>query len=116
MVIYSSQNINQEKDNEIEKLSEIILTDCENGLFEVKNECETNVIKNDNNKIKGNPIKKRKINHNNKINQNYIIITLINFILLNNFCKPKNNIFHLYYFQYSNITLKIRGIGENYIF
>ena len=58
MVIYSSQNINQEKDNEIEKLDEVILTGFENGFFEVKNECEMNVIKNDkikndNNKMKG---------------------------------------------------------------
>ena len=47
MVINSSQNINQEKDNEIERLDEVILV------------CEMNAIKNYNNKIKG-PNKKRK--------------------------------------------------------
>ena len=48
--------------------------------------------------------------NNNTIIRNYIIITLS--ILISILCRIKNNIFDLYYFQYSKITLKIKGIGS----
>ena len=45
--------------------------------------------------------------------RNYIII--IATIIINMFRQINNNIFDLFYFQYSKITLKIQGIGNNYI-
>jgi len=77
-------------------------------------------ILNDNNKIKENQIKNDKNhinNNNNNIYRNYIIFIIINFIILNILYKIKCNNYDVLYFQYiSNITLKIKGIGENTIF
>ena len=53
------------------------------------------------------------INNNNIKIRNYILIIVS--ILINIFYQIKNNIFDLFYFQYSNITLKIKGIGYNTI-
>ena len=57
-----------------------------------------------------NQIKMANIINNNTIIRNYRIITLS--ILISILCRIKNNIFDLYYFQYSKITLKIKGIGS----
>ena len=49
--------------------------------------------------------------------RNYIIINLIKYIIINIFCQIKNIIIlDLFQFQYSKITLRIEGIGENNIF
>ena len=63
---------------------------CKIGLFKGKNESIINMIiidkkkLNNNYKIKENKLKRRKINDNNTIIINYIIITLIKFIYI--FC------------------------------
>ncbi len=60
-------------------------------------------------------IKNNKKNKHSKIN-NYIIIRLIKFIIINIFCQIKSNMsFDLFHFQNSKITLKIKGIGDNTI-
>ena len=97
---------------------------CENFFFLVKNELinakiikNIKEIKNDNNGKKDNQMQKRKINisNNDILFKTYIIITLIKFIIMNIFCHIKGIISALFYFQYSTITLKIKGIGENSI-
>ena len=56
------------------------------------------------------------INDNNIIIK-YILINLIAFRTINIFYYVKSNIlFDLFYYQYSKITLKIKGIGEHFIF
>ena len=98
-----------------------------NYIFEEKNESimteiteDTNKIKNDNDKNKVSQIKKRKniINDNNTINRNFIIIILIKFMIMNIYCKIKRNIlFDLFNPLYSStIKLKIKGIGNSYLF
>ena len=98
-----------------------------NYIFEEKNESimteiteVTNKIKNDNDKNKVSQIKKRKniINDNNTINRNFIIIILIKFMILNIFFKIKSNIlFDLFNpLCSSTIKLKIKGIGNSYLF
>ena len=103
-----------------------VFPSCKNGLFEVKNESKMiNIIKeikkinNDNYKIKENQIEKIKnnINKNNIIIKNHLIINYIRFIIIDLFFKIKSDIlFDLFYFQNSQITLKIKGIGESFIF
>ena len=97
---------------------------CENFFFWVKNELinakiikNIKEIKNDNNGKKDNQMQKRKINisNNDILFKTYIIVTLIKFIIMNIFCHIKGIISALFYFQYSTITLKIKGIGENSI-
>jgi len=112
-------NLREEKLNDIwvwkEKRS--FLSCIENILFEIKilskipeTINEEKKLKNNNNGFYKNQLKKRKnIINNNIIIRNYIIVTLS--ILINIFTLIKNTIFDLYYFQYSNITLKIKGIG-----
>ena len=51
------------------------------------------------------------INNNNSIINGYTIN--IATIIINIICQIKSNIFELYYFQNSNITLKIKGICYN---
>ena len=71
-------------------------------------------LKNNNNKIIENRMKRKNIIYNsNKIILNYIIFNLILSIIKIIFCRIKYNIFDLFYFQNSKITLKIRGIGHN---
>jgi len=73
-----------------------------NCLFEFQNKSIKTVTKKEIEKIK-------------KDNNNLIII-LIRLIIINLFCQIKcNTQFNLFYFQYSKITLKIKGIGDNYI-
>ena len=63
--------------------------------------------------------KKKIINNNIIINNNYIMKALImikSIIIINIFLKAKNNIFNICYYQYSKITLKVKGIGEKQIF
>ena len=80
---------------------------------------ENKRIKDKNDKIKENQIKKimNNIYYNNIIDRNCITITLI-LLIINIFCQINSNIlFDLFYFQNSSkITLKIKGIGESYIF
>ena len=73
-------------------------------------------IKNDNNTKKVNKIKPRKINiiDYNKIIRKFLKIVLIKSIIINIFCR--NIISNLFYYRLSNITLKIKGIGESTLF
>ena len=90
-----------------------------NNIFEVKKKLnkflilkETKIF-NANNKIKENQINKFK----NGIKVNKILINLIQFIIINLLFQIKSNIlFNLFQFQYSKITLKIKGIGDSIIF
>ena len=75
-------------------------------------------------KIKINKIKiksqekeeKTKKTKNININNNIILIFLIKLlILIYRFIRIQNNIFYPYYFQYSKISLKIKGIGDSSI-
>ena len=58
------------------------------------------------------------IRYNFELIRKYILINLIIFIIIKIYCKIKSNkIFdYLYIHCSSNITLKINGTGENYIF
>ena len=80
---------------------------------------ENKRIKDKNDKIKENQIKKimNNIYYNITLIRNCITFTLI-LLIINMFCQIKSNIlFNLFYFQNSSkITLKIKGIGESYIF
>ena len=102
-----------------DKKPQNILPFNENSIFEIKKESNMTIIikgknKSNNNKLKENENKKRMNNiNNNIIIRNYIIINIS--ILINILYQIKNNIFDLFYFQYSKITLKIRGIGYNNI-
>ena len=80
--------------------------------FNKKSNIDNNIVKNNGiNKIKNN------INENNIRIRNYIIINLIQFIIINIFNQIKNSILpDLFLFQDSNITLKIKGIGDSIIF
>ena len=68
--------------------------------------------------IKENQIKKRKNNIKDNITITKNDINLITFIIINLFCKIKSYILYdFFHFQYSSkIILKVKGIGENYIF
>ena len=81
---------------------------------------ERKKYKNENNKTIENKINKRKnkIIGNNKKISNYIIIIIIKSVIILDIFnqKVKNNIFDSFYYQFSNITLKIKGKGNNYIF
>ena len=96
-----------------------------NEFFKSKNESIMTPIKNKSKKIVNDKSKKKlyqikkiknNINNNYTTTINYTIFTLINFILINFICQIKCNIFNSFYFQYSKITLKIKGIGESEIF
>ena len=98
----------------------------ENSLYKEKKEMkmaiiinENKRIKDKNDKIKENQIKKimNNIYYNITLIRNCITFTLI-LLIINMFCQIKSNIlFNLFYFQNSSkITLKIKGIGESYIF
>ena len=68
--------------------------------------------------IKENQIKKRKNNIKDNITITKNDINLITFIIINLFCKIKSYILYDFFpFQYSSKKiLKVKGIGENYIF
>ena len=90
-----------------------------NNVFDIKNGNEMIMkefeIKNDINKIKDDSkiIRKNKIN--NILIRYYTVFFIIKLLIINIFCQIKCNIlFNLY--SSSNITLKIKGIGENTIF
>ena len=92
-----------------------------NKSFKSSNLNKKNKLVNGNNKIKGN-LNNYRINiliKNYIIINNYIaeIIIIIKFIImLNLFCIMKNKIINFYYFQYSKIELKVKGVGESLIF
>ena len=91
------------------------LTYYENGLFKGNNLSNIDKIMGGKNKFNNNKNKKRMnvVNNNNAIITNNKIIIVS--ILINIFYQIKNNIFDLFYFQDSKITLKIKGIGYNNI-
>ena len=79
----------------------------EKSIYEIKN-CSKMT------EAKKNKIKKRK---GNIIIGNYIIINLIKYIMINILCQIKSNIIiDLFQFQYSTISLKIKGKGYSNIF
>ena len=80
----------------------------------------TNIIKYSNNKIHENPKTKGR-NHmkfHNEIIRKYIIINAFKLIIINIFCQIETNFLNdLFSFHHSSkITLKIKGIGDQYIF
>ena len=93
-------------------------------LFDNKNVSNiTRLIKeikklfNNNNEINNNQIKNNKNDKYNHINRNYIIITIIKFIIISILYTTKCNKYDLLYFQYlSKITLKVKRIGNSSIF
>ena len=98
----------------------------ENNYFKFKKEStiariliENKNVNNDDNKIKEKKIKKimNNINNNNIIIK-YILINLIAFLTINIFYYVKSNIlFDLFNPLYSStIKLKIKGIGNSYLF
>ena len=82
-----------------------------------KDKNDKNYLNDNNNKMKENKkiniIIKNVIHNKNAIIINYIII--IASIIINICCQIKNNIFNLFFFKYSKISLKIKGIGDNNI-
>ena len=93
----------------------------EEKLLDIKNKSTVNLIiqnkneiKNYNDEIKEKQIKKKKYNvyKNNVIIRNYIIIIIRCIIISYIFCQIKSNIYAQFYFHFSKITLKTKGIGE----
>ena len=129
MVLQSSININKlnytKKNKNFYGFDNILVNIfLISDIFEIINKLIKSLIKSDRRKInnvgksKDNKIKiiKDKYSHNTII-RNYLLINLIKFIISNLFYKKTCNIsFDLFYFQYSKITIKIKGIGDNYIF
>ena len=97
-----------------------------NGFIEIQKISKENLnlkerkkIKNESNKIIENKINKRRnkiIGNINKIS-NCMIINIIKSVILFDIYnkKVKNNVFAPFNFPLSNIILKIKGIGYNYI-
>ena len=80
----------------------------------------TNIIKYSNNKIHENPKTKGRnlMKFHNEIIRKYIIINAFKLIIINIFCQIETNFLNdLFSFHHSSkITLKIKGIGDKYIF
>ena len=76
-----------------------------------------NFFKANYNKLKKKCDKNRKKNiFGNYFNNKIYILLIIIILIINSFCSIKSIIFNAYYFQYSKITLKVKGIGESAIF
>ena len=94
-----------------------------NHFIKIKNDLLITLIKNGKKKLykytnKEKNIKniKNRVYDNNIIIRNYILITFIKFIIISIFYQIKCIILlDSFYFQYSKITLKIKGIGYNTI-
>ena len=91
-------------------------------LFKFYNLKEKNIFHNIHNKLKGKRVKRKDKKAENVIMKNYIInnnyivkIIIKSIIILDLLYRTKSYLYDSYFFQYSKITLKIRGNSENAI-